>query len=223
MIETSPMISSFSKDRVIAFLSGTDTEAGAGSGEVLGILKQMHDDMQKTLEEAKASEVVADKGFSDLKAAKDEEIETAAETIESKEKKSGELEVSVSQNKDALEDTQGEKDDAEKMLKTLTTTCDSRKLEWEARLKLRDEEIAAISQAISILNDDDALDVFKKAVPSALVDADDDDDSQSAGFLQTRHLSVSASRLQKAIVIVTKARQAKHHDTKMELLLQTIK
>jgi len=218
MIETSPMISTFSKDRVIAFLSGTDTETGAGSGEILGILKQMHDDMGKTLADAEAAEKVAVQGFSDLKAAKDEEIETAAETIEAKEKKAGELEVSVSQNKDALEDTTGEKADAEKMLKTLTSTCDSRKLEWEARLKLRDDEIAAISQAISILNDDDALDVFKKAVPSALVDADDED-SQSAGFLQTRHNS-AATRLQKAIVIVTKA---KHHDTKMDVLLQTIK
>merc|ERR1719146_295782 len=178
------MISTFSKDRVIGFLEGQNSENAGNSGEILGILKQMHDDMGKTLSDAEAAEKVAVQGFSDLKAAKDEEIETAAETIEAKEKKAGELEVSVSQNKDALEDTTGEKDDAEKMLKTLTTTCDSRKLEWEARLKLRDEEIAAISQAISILNDDDALDVFKKAVPSALVDADDDD-SQSAGFLQT--------------------------------------
>lgn len=227
MIETSPMISTFSKDRVIAFLSGQDSETAGSSGEVLGILKQMHDDMLKTLEEAKAAEGVAKTGYSDLKAAKDQEIETAAETIESKEKRAGELEVSVSQNKDALEDTQGEKAAAEKMLATLTSTCGSRKKEFEARLKIRDEEISAISQAITILNDDDALDVFKKAVPAsaALVDADEDD-TQSAGFLQTRHLSVSATRLQKAIEIVTKAREAKHvsrESAQMGLLLQTIK
>merc|ERR1719161_2225574 len=35
------------------------------------------------------------------------------------------------------------------------------------RTKARAEEIAAISDAIGILNDDDALDVFKKAVPSS--------------------------------------------------------
>merc|ERR1719214_397347 len=152
----------------------------------------MHDDMGKTLADAEAAEKVAVQGFSDLKAAKDEEIETAAETIEAKEKRAGELEVSVSQSKDSLEDTQGEKADAEKMLATLTSTCGSRKKEFEARLKIRDDEIAAISQAITILNDDDALDVFKKAVPAALVDSDDDD-SQSAGFLQTRHSSVSVT------------------------------
>lgn len=224
VIETSPMLSSFSKDRVIAFLSGTDSEAsGSGSsGEVLGILKQMYDDMGKTLEEAKKAEEVATTGYADLKSAKDKEIETAAETIEAKEKRAGELEVSISQSKDALEDTSGSKADAEKLLATLTTTCDSRKKEWEARLKIRDEEIAAISQAISILNDDDALDVFKKAAPAALVDSDDGDDSQSAGFLQTRHTSVSVTRLQKAVAIVTKAHEAKHVSTQLGFLLQTI-
>jgi hypothetical protein len=219
MIETSPMISTFSKDRVIAFLGGQDSETTGGSGEILGILKQMHDDMQKTLSDAQAAEEVAKTGYSDLKAAKDQEIETAAETIESKEKRAGELEVSIAQSKDALEDTSGEKADAEKMLATLTSTCGSRKKEFEARLKIRDDEIAAISQAITILNDDDALDVFKKAVPSALVDADGDD-SQSAGFLQTRRLSISATRLEKAVEIVGKA---KHPNPQMGLLLQTIK
>merc|ERR1719214_500454 len=163
----------------------------------------MHDDMQKTLTEAEAAEKVAVQGFADLKTAKDEEIETAAETIEAKEKKAGELEVSISQNKDALEDTTGEKDDAEKMLKTLTTTCDDRKKEWEARLKLRDEEIAAISEAISILNDDDALDVFKKAVPG---------DEPAAGFLQTKNgRSVAVNKLNEAVTIVSKA-MSKSHD-----------
>lgn len=35
------------------------------------------------------------------------------------------------------------------------------------RAKMRNEEIAAISEAIKILNDDDALDIFKKSLPSA--------------------------------------------------------
>ena len=35
--------------------------------------------------------------------------------------------------------------------------------EWLACSKLRAEEVAVISEAIAILNDDDALGVFKKA------------------------------------------------------------
>merc|ERR1719331_2862139 len=35
------------------------------------------------------------------------------------------------------------------------------------RMKMRADEIAAVSEAVGILNDDDALDVFKKSLPSA--------------------------------------------------------
>merc|ERR1719486_1299940 len=39
--------------------------------------------------------------------------------------------------------------------------------EWDARCKTRSEELLAIADTIKILNDDDALDLFKKAIPSA--------------------------------------------------------
>merc|ERR1719235_2494131 len=55
---------------------------------------------------------------------------------------------------------------------------------------MRSEEIAAISEAISILNDDDALDVFKKAVPASLVQA-------PVGLLQrSNHRASKAKRAQ---------------------------
>merc|ERR1719428_2715022 len=164
----------------MAFLTGTSSDSSAGSGEVVGILKQMKADMEQTLVEAEESEKVAAQGYADLKAAKDKEIEVASESIEGKEKKSGEFEVSIAQSSDALDDTKAEIKDSQAMLSLLESTCTSRKKEWEARLKMRDDEIAAISEAITILNDDDALDVFKKAVPG-------DAAAAASGFLQTRH------------------------------------
>jgi len=218
IVEVSNVLTDFDKKQVLAFLdSGNDASASSlsyspGSGEVLGILKQMKDDMAKSLEEAENSEKVAGAGFADLKSAKDSEIELAAESIEAKEKKSGELAVSIAQSQDALEDTTEDKADSSKMLKTLLDTCDSKKLEWQARLKSRDDEIAAISEAVTILNDDDALDVFKKAVPAALVD-------NSAGFLQTRHSEGSMLKLEKALDILKQANK-KHHDVHLSFLLQ---
>merc|ERR1719321_2212617 len=129
----------------------------------------MKDDMEAELKEAIASEDKAIAGFADLKASKEKEIEMATEAIESKTGRSGEVAVSVVQTKDSLEDTTVELADVEKFIQQLATECATKEKEWAERQKIRAVEVKAISEAISILNDDDALDVFKKAVPSALM------------------------------------------------------
>merc|ERR1719231_1447362 len=119
--------------------------------------------MEANLAEAEADEAKAVSGFADLEASKNNEIEVATEAIESKTVRSGELAVSVVQTKDALEDTIQEVADNEKFSAQLDEQCASKEKEWAVRQKARADEIAAISDAIGILNDDDALDVFKKA------------------------------------------------------------
>jgi len=217
LVETSNFVSSFDRERVVAFLTGSasNSDSAPSSGEVLGILKQMKADMEATLVEADKAEQVAAQGYADLKAAKDKEIEVASESVEAKEKKAGEFEVSIAQSSDSLDDTKAEIKDSQAMLSLLEGTCADRKKDWEARLKMRDDEIAAISEAINILNDDDALDVFKKAVPG---------DAPAAGFLQTRHgKSFAVQGLQKAVDIVKAALKTKSHSAKLELLMYKMK
>merc|ERR1719191_2585211 len=125
--------------------------------------------MEAELKEAIADEEKAVAGFADLKASKEKEIEMATEAIETKTQRSGEVAVSVVQTKDSLEDTTSELADVEKLLVQLDTECKTKETEMAERSKVRAEEVKAISEAISILNDDDALDVFKKARPSALM------------------------------------------------------
>merc|ERR1719160_2152999 len=79
-------------------------------------------------------------------------------------------------------------------------------------MKLRAEEVKAISEAISILNDDDALDVFKKAVPSALV-------QEQIGFLQRS--DGLASKVHKAQAVLSTA-AGKANSRQMDLLLYTL-
>merc|ERR1719450_1707682 len=149
----------------------------------------MKDDMEASLKEAIADEEKAIAGFADLKASKEKEIEMATEAIESKTSRSGELAVSVVQTKDALEDEQVELASTQKFIAQLESECATKEKEWAERQKMRAEEMSAISEAIGILNDDDALDLFKKAVPSALA-------QESVGFLQ--HSDVVASKALKA-------------------------
>merc|ERR1719230_515890 len=114
------------------------------------------------MESMESAEASAASGYADLKAAKEKEIELASEAVEAKTKRVGELAVSIVQAADAADDATKEKADAEKFLATLTEQCKTKVAEQAAREKTRSEEVSAISEAISILNDDDALDVFKK-------------------------------------------------------------
>merc|ERR1719321_1892698 len=172
----------------------------------------MKDDMEAELKEAIATEEKSIAGFGDLKASKEKEIEMATEAIESKTGRSGEVAVSIVQTKDSLEDTTEELGDVEKFISQLATECATKEKEWAERQKIRAEEVKAISEAISILNDDDALDVFKKARPSALV-------QEELGFLQQS--SNLASKAKKAQAIIALA-AAKANSAHLNALLFTL-
>jgi len=166
--DVSPSLDAEDKRTLMSFLEQSGDYAPQ-SGQIVGILKAMEDDMKKSLEEAVADEEKSVAGYGELKASKEKEVELASEAIEAKTARVGELAVSIAETADALEDATKEKESTEKFVATLKAQCGSKEEEWAAQCKVRAEEIAAISDAIGILNDDDALDVFKKAIPSALI------------------------------------------------------
>merc|ERR1719393_774399 len=176
----------------LAFLDQSSDYAPQ-SGQIVGILKAMKDEMEASLKEAIADEEKAVAGYGDLKASKEKEVEMATEAIETKTARAGELAVSIVQTKDAAEDAAAEAAETEKFIATLESQCATKEKEWAERCKARTMEVEAISEAIGILNDDDALDVFKKAVPSALVQGE-------VGFLQ--RADGKASRAHKAQAIL---------------------
>jgi hypothetical protein len=89
-----------------------------------------------------------------------------ASAIESLTKRAGELAVSIVQNKNSAEDSEEEGADAAKFLANLKKNCANKQKEYDIRVQTRNEEIEAIGQAIAILNEDDALDVFKSTLKS---------------------------------------------------------
>jgi len=174
-------------------------------------LKAMKDDMEAELKEAIAAEEKSVAGFGELKASKEKEIEMATEAIETKMGRAGELAVSVVQSKDALEDANEEAADTTKFLATLEKDCATKEAEIAERAKMRAMEVSAISEAIGILNDDDALDVFKKSMPSSLM--------QTVGFLQKA--DAKATRTSKAQAILAGV-AGKAKDVRVNLLLYTL-
>merc|ERR1719217_1629876 len=168
--------------------------------------------MEAELKEAIAAEEKSIAGFGELKASKETEIEVATEAIEAKTGRAGEIAVSAVQTKDSLEDTEEELADAQKLLTQLSTECKTKESEWAEKCKVRAEEVKAISETIAILNDDDALDIFKKARPSALV-------QEQLGFLQKSDGLASKARKAQAIIA---AAAKKANNSQLNVLLYTL-
>merc|ERR1719231_1578544 len=118
LVENFPEMDPMDRKNALAFLEQSGDYVPQ-SGQIVGILKAMKDDMEAGLKEAIADEDKAVAGFADLKASKEKEIEMATEAIESKTARAGELAVSVVQTKDALEDATEELASTQKFIAQL--------------------------------------------------------------------------------------------------------
>jgi len=160
-------LSTTDRDMLSAFLSQKQGDSDPGSNEILGMLKQMKEDMEKDLAELIAQEEASDSDFQGLVAAKKKEIAADTHAIETKTARVGELEVKITTLKHDLEDTSESLAEDEKMLVALKKDCAAKKTEHEAAEKMTSQELVALADTIKMLNDDDALELFKKTVPSA--------------------------------------------------------
>merc|ERR1719346_153170 len=182
------------QEQVAAFLSQS-SEYAPQSGEILGILKQMGDTMAASLSDATSTEGSAISAYKGLIAAKKKEVAALTATVESKTAQIGELGVSLVQMKEDLSDTQAALLEDKKFLAELETGCATKAAEWEERSKTRAAELVALADTIKVLNDDDALELFKKTLPSA-----------SASLLQVEQ-GVSAARA-KSLAVLRSAKTA---------------
>merc|ERR1719343_370167 len=187
------------EEELVSFLSGTQSEDYApASGEIVGILKTMHDEMTKDFAEEKAAEEAAIKAYDELMAAKTKEVNALTKAIEEKMTRVGELGVEIAQMKNDLGDTAEALVEDKKFLADLEKNCDKKSAEWEVIVKTRNEELLALADTIKVLNDDDALELFKKTLPGA------------ASFVQVK-VSSSVARSQ-ALAAIQRARSSSTFD-----------
>jgi len=149
-----------------AFLSQSEGYAPQ-SGEITGILKQMGDTMAADLADATKVEEDAIANYKALMAAKTKEVKVTTATVETKTKQIGELGIDIVQMKEDVSDTAAALKDDQAFLAELEKGCSTKTAEWEARSKTRAEELVTLADTIKVLNDDDALELFKKTLPSA--------------------------------------------------------
>merc|ERR1719191_836440 len=99
-------------------------------------------------------------------AAKTKEVNALTKAIEEKMTRVGELGVEIAQMKNDLGDTAEALEDDKKFLADLEKNCAKKSEEWEVIVKTRNEELLALAETIKLLNDDDALELFKKTLPA---------------------------------------------------------
>jgi len=176
-------LASNDRDDLLCFLSGGDE--APGTDQIVGILKQMCDEMTATIADADSTESKAVTDHDALVAAKKSEQNALSKMIEVKLQRVGTLAVELSEAKEDLEDTSEALAEDSKFMADLEKRCKNSAAERQAMVKTRQEEVLAIADTIKILNDDDALELFKKTLPGA-------------SFLQVQSSTSVAAKLRRA-------------------------
>jgi len=154
------------RQALLSFLSGSSGYAPK-SGQIVGILKEMSDEMAATLSDAQKEEAEAQATYDQMMAAKTKEVNTLTAQIEEEMTRLGEVNVMLSDDANDLEETKDTLEEDTQYLAELKKGCATKEAEWEARCKVRADELVALSETIEALNADDALELFKKTLPSA--------------------------------------------------------
>jgi len=99
--------------------------------------------------------------------AKTKEVNVLTSSVEVKTVRSGELAVEIVRMKNDLSDTEAALLEDKQFLADMDKNCATKAAEWDAICKTRTEELLALAETIKVLNDDDALELFKKTLPGS--------------------------------------------------------
>lgn len=146
---------------VASFLESSKDYAPQG-GEIVGILKMMKDNFDESLGGIVKQEETAVKAFAELKRTLQDLIKAAGRAIEKKAELKGETAVKIVEGKNLISTTEKQMGEDMATAAELKDACANKGDEFKTRQEDAAAEVEAIGQAIGILNNDDALDLFKK-------------------------------------------------------------
>jgi len=161
-------MSASDREMLSSYLSSDSTSGYVPqSGEIVGILKQLKDEMEKDLADATEKEAAAKAAAEGLIEAKTKEIDALTKAIEEKLERIGNSGVELATMKNDLEDTKEGLEEDKKFLADMAKNCEMKKKEWAVYKETQAQELLALADTIKILNDDDALELFKKTLPGS--------------------------------------------------------
>jgi len=176
---------------LLSFLSdGADSEYAPADSEITGILNGLKDEVTKNMAELTKAEEANVASYDGVMAAKKQELAPIQAMIEEKRARAGKIPVDIAEMKNDLGDTGEQIVEDQKFLADLSKNCATKQKFFEENVKGRSEELKALADTIKVLNDDDALELFKKTLPGASSFLQI---SESAADMQARALSALAS------------------------------
>merc|ERR1719327_382705 len=130
------------------------------SGDIFGILEQMKETFTTSLKSERSEEATAVSDFEALKAGKMKEINARKQQVMDKTAALSAAKEELAHSKHELGMTKKQLSADEAFLVELGERCANADKEYAERTKMRATEIAAVSEALSIVMDDSARDLF---------------------------------------------------------------
>lgn len=163
------------------------------SGQIVGMLKEMNDEFIRDLSAAQKAEFKSLVDFQKLQAAKLAEIAAANEQKDMKDEALADLLNRAAKAAEDLETMKEAKTADEKFVAEMTENCKVVDSEFEARSKIRQDEIVALSDVLDIITSDEARDLFSRSVGTSFIQVDAS--SQSALTEKAlKHLAATAKK-----------------------------
>jgi len=191
------------RSSVEGFLQAPAAGVVAQSGAIVGILKQMLETFKDNLENAKDAEKMEKKAQKKYMKDLEEEHKTFSGMKDDKIEIIGSNDEDLSSKKEQLGESKQQLEDDKEFLEKLKESCETKAKEYKKRALLRTNEDAAIAEAISILDSDEAFAAFGKT---------DATSTGSTSFLQVLSSSSQqavATRLRAVDILQNAARSTK--------------
>jgi len=130
------------------------------SSEIVGVLKQLKEEMEGDLSESQKEEHERAAAFAELRAAKTQEIDIGYKMSEEKEDQLANQDNALAEAKEDLGQEKAVLGSDQKFAANLQETCADADKNYEKRKSARQEEARAISETIGILKGDEARDAM---------------------------------------------------------------
>jgi len=132
----------------------------AQSGEIYGVLQQLKEQMEGELSEAQKLEQERAAAFAELRSAKEAELANGYKMSEQKEDQKAQTDNDLAEAKEDLDQEKAIFGEDQLFLKNLGETCADASKNFDARKQQRLLEMQAVTETISILQQDEARDAM---------------------------------------------------------------
>jgi len=149
------------RSELISFLAD-NSEYAPADNEIIGILNGMKDQVNEEIAALNTTETTDIANYEGLMAAKEKELEPIQAMVEDKLLRASKIPVEIAEMKNDLGDTGEQIVEDKKFLADLSKNCATKQKFFDENVRMRGQEIEALADTIKVLNDDDALELFKK-------------------------------------------------------------